>query len=98
MRIPKKIDFLGHPVKISLVSGKEIEKDGVTDGSYNSKKLEIKIDKKLLPTKREEVLFHEIGEMLANHLRLTYHETSTHDGFSKYHDLLWTVLKQNKLI
>lgn len=96
MVIPDKINFLGHTVKIKQV--KKITDKQFCLGMYDFSKLTIELEKDLLPSRKEEVFFHEIGEMLSHYMEMEYVEITKHVGFSRYLDLFWGILKDNKLI
>ncbi len=98
MKIPKNLKFLGHIITVKQV--KEIsdpEYEG-SRGIYNFKKGIIEIERGLSQTNKEDVLFHEIAEMLAHWMEMEYREVCSHDGFKRYISLLWTILKDNDLL
>lgn len=97
MRIPKTIRIFGHIFKI-----KKTKEDG---GSFDWKTHTINVGCKY--SEQEAIFLHEVMEAILTELHYRFYGQESnipyqfhfdHEGLCKFHKVLYTVLKDNKLI
>lgn len=98
--IPTKIDFLGHQVDVEqLTKEAMLEHCGDPEGGYNFGKLKIYINHDVMQSRKEEILLHEIMEMLIYYAGgFGTKSDFNHSAFQKYVSMLYAIMKQNGII
>jgi len=96
MKIPKSIRINGKTWKVKRKG---------EGGYFDFAIYEINVSKNIHPNEAESCFLHEIMEIIACESRVRFNGSSdkyyrfllTHDDFTKYCDLMFQVLKDNKL-
>lgn len=87
-------NILGHTVSVTLTDDLNELTSEDTLGRYNIFEQRILINDKLLPSARDEAVFHEFHEYLIAYLGQNYN----HKDFKKFSSIFWAVLKANGML